>query len=243
MRPTEFTSCTDSGAMALQMYSSTQTTSGQSCGFAELSKAPFWASGVFAALLIVGTGGSISSASTSTVAQELGSTGTGSVCRIQCVTKSPREDEEDQLAASPEGLPVIRHHLSLNLSDVAAALRVSRPTIYAWLRGESSPHFHNKSRMRSLYRVAKMWSGMSQKPLGSYLKLPVHEDRSIFDLLCEEKVDSALIRAGFTACARMFERDVTRLRPRSASEIAKQFGLRSQSSPSQEESVAQETGL
>jgi hypothetical protein len=171
------------------------------------------------------------------------SSGTGSMCRVEYVSKSRREDEEERIAGSTEGLSTIQHHLSLNLSDLAAVLRVSRPTIYTWLREESSPQAHNVSRMQLLFWVAKMWSGVSPRPLGSHLKTAVVESQSVFDLLSQERIDRELVRRALATCSRAMEQEAARPRPRSAAEIARQYGLRSQSRHSQEESVAQETGL
>src|ERR1019366_6302550 len=237
------TSCTESAEKALQMYACAQPTSARASTATELIRAPFWAGGVLAAFLIAGTGGSISSASASAVVQKMDSSGTGSMCRIEYVSKSRREDEEERIAGSTEGLSTIQHHLSLNLSDLAAVLRVSRPTIYTWLREESSPQAHNVSRMQLLFGVAKMWSGVSPRPLGSHLKTAVVEGQSVFDLLSQERIDREQVRRALATCSRVMEQDATRPRPRSAAEIARQYGLRSQSKHSQEEAVAQETGL
>ena len=79
--------------------------------------------------------------------------------------------------------------------------------------------------------------------LGSRLRTPVIEGQSVFDLLSEERIDTEDVRKALVSCALLLEQAMARPRPRSAAEIAKQYGLRSQSKHSQEESVAQETGL
>jgi hypothetical protein len=243
MPSTAITSCIDSAQTSLQMFDCVQPTSVRASTATELIQAPFWAGGVLAAFLIAGTGGSISSASTLAVAQTMDSSGTGSMCRIEYVSKSRREDEEERIAGSAEGLPTIQHHLSLNLSDLASVLRVSRPTIYAWLREESSPQAHNVSRMRLLFRVAKMWSGLWPRPLRSHLRTAVVEGQSVFDLLSQERIDRELVRRALATCSRMMGEEAARPRPRSVAEISAQYGLRSQPKHLQEESIAQETGL
>jgi hypothetical protein len=237
------TSCTGAAETSPQMYGCAQPTSARASTATEFIKAPFWTGGVLAAFFIAGTGGAISCASTSAVVQKMDSSSTGSMCRIECVSKSRLEDETERIAGSAEGLPTIQHHLSLNLSDLAAVLRVSRPTIYTWLRSESSPQAHNVSRMRLLFRVAKTWAGVSPRPLGSHLKTAVVEGQSVFDLLSQERIERELVRGALATCSRKMEQEAARPRPRSAAEIAGQYGLRSQSKHSQEESVAQETGL
>jgi hypothetical protein len=243
MLPTEITSCTDSGGKPLDIVGYAYSTS--TCTSAEgmPTRAPFLTVGVFAALFLAGTGGSVSAASTSAAVERIDSAPTGTTCRIECVSQSRRQNEEEEVAGTTEGLSVLQHYLSLNLSDLAAVLRVSRPTIYSWLRDESAPQAHNVSRMRQLFRVTRIWPGISRKPIGARLRTPVAEGQSVFDLLCQERIDAELVRTALVSCALLLEQDMVRLRPRSAAEIAKQHGLRSQSKHSQEESVAQETGL
>jgi len=243
MTSTVTTSGTDSLEASLHMYSSAYPTSTRASNAGEPTRAPFWATGVFAVFLIAGTGGSVSAASTSAVVQKMDSAGTGSRCRVECVAKSGQDDVEERIAGSTEGLPVLQHHLSLNLSDLATVLRVSRPTIYTWLRDESSPQVHNVSRMRQLFRIARVWSSVFSKPLGSHLKTPVVDGQSVFDLLSQDRIDQELVNKALVTCSLMLEQEAGRPRLRSAAEIAKQYGLPSQSKYSQEESVAQETGL
>jgi hypothetical protein len=243
MVTTEITSCTDSGGKPLDIVgcygypTSTCTSAGGAA-----TRAPLRTVGVFAALLLVGTGGSVSAASKSAVVERIDQAPTGSTCRVECVSQTRRENQQEE-AGSTEGLSVLQHHLSLNLSDLAAVLRVSRPTIYSWLRDESAPQAQNLSRMRQLFRVTRIWPGISRKPLGSRLRTPVIEGQSVFDLLSEERIDTEVVRKALVSCALLLEQDIARPRPRSTAEIAKQYGLRSQSKHSQEESVAQETGL
>jgi hypothetical protein len=239
---TEITSCTESAERPLQIGGYAYPTSTWTFGDITATTAPFWTVGVFAVLLFAGTGGSVSEVSTTAV-EKVDSARTGSNCSIEYVSKSRRQDEEDENIASTEGLPVLQHYLSLNLSDLAAILRVSRPTIYSWLKEDSSPQAHNTSRMRQLFRLAKLWSDISRKPLGSHLKTPVVDGQSVFDLLSQDHLDRELIRSALMSCSLMLEQDLARPRPRSAAEIAKLYGLQSQSKNSQEESVAQETGL
>jgi len=243
MVPTEITSCTDSGGAPLDIVGYVYPTSTNTSSEGTQTRAPFWTIGVFATLLLVGTGGSVSAASTSAVVERIDSSPTGSTCRIECVSQSSRQNEEDEVAGSTEGLSVLQHYLSLNLSDLAVVLRVSRPTIYSWLRDESAPQTHNLSRIREIFRVTKIWPGISRNPLGLRLRTPVVEGESVFDLLSQERIDAGVVRAALISCALLLEQDMVRPRPRSAAEVAKQYGLRSQSKHSQEESVAQETGL
>ena len=238
MVPPEITSCTDLGESPLQVtYAYPPPTGAPPQTVA--ARAPMWAVG--ALLLMAGTGGSISVASTSAVAK-IDSAPTGSTCRIECVSKPLREAEEDRTAGSTKALSVLQHYLSLNLSELATVLQVSRPTIYSWLRDESAPQAQNVARIRQLFRLAKIWPSISGKPLGSRLKMPVADGQSVFDLLSQDRIDLELVRAALVSCA-VLERETALPPRRTAAEIAKQFGLQQQPKGSQEESVAQETGL
>jgi len=242
MVPAQITSCTDSVEKSVQTIGYADSTSANTFSGPPLARVPVWTAGVFAVFLAAGTGGLVSSVSTSAVA-EIESPRTGSVCRIDCASKFRRESEEERIEGSTQTLSVLQHYLSLNLSELAMVLQVSRPTIYSWLRDQSSPQAQNVARLRQLFKLAKMWPGISRKPVGSHLKTPVMDGRSVLDLLSEDRIDPELVRTALASCAVLVEREAARHRPRTAAEVAKQYGLRSQSKDSQEESVAQETGL
>jgi len=69
MVPTEITSCTDSGGAPLDIVGYVYPTAMNTSSEGTQARAPFWTIGVFATLLLVGTGGSISAASTSAVVE------------------------------------------------------------------------------------------------------------------------------------------------------------------------------
>ncbi len=241
MVPAQITSCTGSVGKPVQTISYADATSTSTFSQLAPSTAPFWTAGVFAFLLAAGTGGLVSTASTSAVA-EIDSARTGSVCRFVCVSKSRRDDEEEGIEGSTQVLSVLQHYLSLNLSELAMVLQVSRPTIYSWLRDQSSPQAQNVARIRQILKLAKIWPGISRRPVGLHLKTPVMDGRSVLDLLSQDRIDPELVRTALASCAVLVEREA-RQGPRTAAEVAKQYGLRSQSRGSKEESVAQETGL
>jgi hypothetical protein len=88
-----------------------------------------------------------------------------------------------------------------------------------------------------------MWLAISPKRMGTYLKRPVVNGHSLFDLLCEETIKAESVQAGLESVARAIDIESPQRQTRSAAEIAKQFGLRPPSKASSEESVAEETGL
>ena len=242
MRSVEITSCSGAETANAPMMGAAEPTSTSGSPLGGVV-APYLAGGTFALLLIVGTGGLASAASASSAITDLGLARTGSVFRVDRIFPSRKEEERDAIAESAEGLAFIQHHLSLNLSDLAIVLRVSRPTVYSWLREESAPQAHNLARMRLLYTIARTWAAISPTRLGVYLKRPALDGRSVLDMLSAEKIDKIALRDELTSISKAIESKRGEQRPRSANEIAKQFGLQTQSKHSQEESIAQETGL
>lgn len=241
MRIADITSCTESEMQDLELEDYTPATSTcDSTGIAT-TRTPLWVTGFCAAALFVGTGGSIAAAPTSTVIGEANPAPTGAICSIECIPPSIREEQDD--TAPTEVLSLLQHYLSLNLTDLAAVLHVSRPTIYSWMRDESAPQAYNVERIRQLARLTKFWSGLSRKPLGSHLRTPVLNGLSLFDLLSQEQINMWFARKALVSCSVVVEQDGSRPRAKSAVEIAREFGLRAPMTHSQEESVAQETGL
>ncbi len=80
--------------------------------------------------------------------------------------------------------------LSLNKSQLARILRVTRPTIYEWLRG-NRPNAANTKRLSTLLRVLERASVSSLAPLNArFVRQPTESGApSLIDMLGEEQVD------------------------------------------------------
>lgn len=80
--------------------------------------------------------------------------------------------------------------LSLNKSQLADVLRVSRPTLYDWLDG-TEPSIANAKRMALLLRVLARSGVTSATPLNArYVRQPLSERApSLLDALCAERPD------------------------------------------------------
>jgi DNA-binding XRE family transcriptional regulator len=91
----------------------------------------------------------------------------------------------------------ISMYLGLGKSDIAKILGISRPTLYAWISGESEPHVDNHKEL--LCRLGKMLAihcGNSHRPLYHRFveeRLP-NQDRSILELLLEKPWDEDRIK-------------------------------------------------
>lgn len=86
--------------------------------------------------------------------------------------------------------------LSVNKSELARVLRVSRPTIYDWL-DDGQPNDHNVSRIGTLLRLLRESRVSSANPLfPRFVRSPLESGgRALLDVLVEETIDEAAVRS------------------------------------------------
>ncbi len=82
--------------------------------------------------------------------------------------------------------------LSVNKSELARILRVSRPTVYDWL-DDGQPNAENVSRIETLLRLLRESRVSPAKPLfPRFVRSPLESGgRPILDVLGEEAIDEA----------------------------------------------------
>lgn len=97
-----------------------------------------------------------------------------------------------------EQIAFIRSYLSLNISEASRIFGVQRPSIYAWISGESSPSDANQKRINLLYDLALNWKNKNNSPIGELRRLPLASNKSITDLLLQEDIDKDSILALFS---------------------------------------------
>ena len=106
------------------------------------------------------------------------------------------QEQRSVPTVSPEAkIARLRSTLSLNISEVAAALRVERPTIYAWIGGRTRPQQGNLARLDLILRVARRWSELTPQPLGRLREERFSGRPSLQDLLVSEQLDFSAINA------------------------------------------------
>ena len=96
-----------------------------------------------------------------------------------------------------EQMQELQAALSLNKSQLAGILRVTRPTLYDWLQGRE-PNTANGGRLDTLLRILARASVSSASPLNArFVARPVDIDTpSLIELLGEEPLDeNRVIRA------------------------------------------------
>ena len=122
------------------------------------------------------------------------------------ITSSSRIDRCEigrfELQAQPIAtLPIARQvrelqaALSINKSELARILRVSRPTVYDWLGG-GEPKADNRARIRTLLRLLSASRVSANNPLFPRFVRSALEpvDRSLLELLGEEKIGEVTVK-------------------------------------------------
>ena len=126
-------------------------------------------------------------------------------------------------ASVSECLAVIRTAFSLQISQIAEILQVSRPTIYAWISDERQPHQPNRDRLNDIYALAKFWNTISALPLGAAALLaPDAAGATLFDRLKESEVDLNSAKERLQAMSRQADMQVAPLR---VADLARKYGI------------------
>ena len=88
----------------------------------------------------------------------------------------------------------LRAALSLNKSQLARIMRVTRPTIYEWYEGKD-PNATNSERIRALLRLLKLSAVSGAMPLNArFVRQPAEPaEPPLLDLLCEDRLDQARV--------------------------------------------------
>lgn len=106
------------------------------------------------------------------------------------------QDEGELEAITPQArVSAIQDALSLSVTQLAAILRVTRSTIYAWISGDVVALRENtRTRLANLYRVARRWRARTGEPLGQLVALPLGDgEPSLLGLLTERDIEDPAI--------------------------------------------------
>lgn len=132
--------------------------------------------------------------------------------------------EKLQLKTPSSLVADIRSMLSLQVKELAEAVGVERPTVYAWIKGLSEPQRNNSVRLRQLHRLAQAWGRLSKNPLGAAIREPNDAGQSILDHLKEEPIPEETIRNRFRAIASQVRQTAVSRRP-GIREFASEHGI------------------
>lgn len=104
-----------------------------------------------------------------------------------------------------EMIGLIRSVLSANVTEMAAILRVERPTIYAWASGRTSPHGDNVRRLQKIFQFATYVMGKTAVPLGKLIREPSQDGTSLVGLLSEETIHDERVYSRFRVALEKIE--------------------------------------
>jgi len=109
-----------------------------------------------------------------------------------------------------DAIATIRATLGLQMKELARALGVERQTVYTWIRKENSPHESNRKRLYAIYGIAKKWGKMSSRVPKDAIHAATENSKSVFDLLCEDRIDADEVLIRLQAAMRTQESSVSR---------------------------------
>lgn len=96
----------------------------------------------------------------------------------------------------PRVLAGLRESLGLSITDIARVFDVSRPTIYAWMKGETDPRPELWPRLREMEQVASRAQRYSLSRPARLVRRPVLEGTSLLDrLLTGREVEEGHLQA------------------------------------------------
>lgn len=126
------------------------------------------------------------------------------------VTSCALEAEPFSAMLSPASvLDVVRTVFGLNISETADVFRITRQTVYQWMKltdMEEIRSHDNRHRLRQIYAVAKLWQNLPQLK-GRWLHALLPTDNTVLDLLKASEVGrDALLAAHHALSARTLDR-------------------------------------
>lgn len=137
---------------------------------------------------------------------------------------------------------IIRHYLSLTITDLGRVLRVGRPTVYAWIAETSRPHDDNLTRIGRIYDLARAWRSLSSMPLGGLVREPM-DGPALIDLLSRENLPVSQIRRVFVRCAEVQRGSAEGMPRRGLAEALRARGFRPRAGEGEKDSFDQETSF
>ena len=107
---------------------------------------------------------------------------------------APFATEKLEALAVVDQLNELRAALSLNKSQLARVMRVTRPTIYEWYEGKD-PNSTNCERIHTLLRLLELSAVSGAMPLNArFVRQPLGPaEPALLDLLCEARLDQARV--------------------------------------------------
>jgi transcriptional regulator with XRE-family HTH domain len=143
------------------------------------------------------------------------------------VQKPARAEPAEATVSVPRLIAQVRSSLSLQVTQLAEALGVERPTVYAWIKEQSEPRAQKRTRLKELYQLAKRWDELANEPLGKELTEVAPDGHTILDFLLQSEIPRALVVERFRAIARAkgSRQTVAPQGKKSLAQIAQEHGI------------------
>lgn len=159
--------------------------------------------GVHLLVLTAGTGGIMTAHSTAEVLNRF---------HYPRIHVEPSKAKPVDMRSPAEHVANIRDVFSISTSDLASVLRITRPTVYAWLAGQE-PKGEAIIRIQQLSRVADKFNQANIIRLDKLVHRPILKGRSLLDIL---KTDEDPVVALGTLNAMANKEAQTRRQPKGA---------------------------
>jgi len=116
---------------------------------------------------------------------------------IECRAQRGEADAiANEAPDAPRVLAALRESLGLSITDLARVLDVSRPTIYAWMKGETEPRSELWPRLREMEQLASQAEAYSLPRPARLVRRPLADGASLLDrLLTGREVEEAHLQA------------------------------------------------
>lgn len=100
----------------------------------------------------------------------------------------PKEDIK--IVSTNQLIEALKKYMGFNISEIAAILHVERPTIYEWLSSkETKLRKGNQQRLDHISKYCEYWQKSGLNPPIFFLRKPIFNNLSLFDLLSQKKLD------------------------------------------------------
>ncbi len=106
-----------------------------------------------------------------------------------------RECDEDITGTPAAIVKAVREAFALNVSDLAEVFRVTRPTVYQWMKLDDFEQVrsrHDRERLKQFFRLVRLWTERGSL-IGRWKQVVLPSGKSILDLLATEELDTVAI--------------------------------------------------
>lgn len=92
-----------------------------------------------------------------------------------------------------EQIAGIKGAFGISVTDLGDILKITRQTVYDWMREERQIQSENNERLNTVHFIAKQWNAMSSLPAKKVLRQNLEDGKSILDLLKEDDIQTERI--------------------------------------------------